>query len=241
MLRRTIFTITVLLGLVAIARPASASNLFVNVVADCRGYSLIITADVEGDITLWGDANPSNNPGTVGHVVPGVGIEYRFARTAGTYRPGVTIAFVNGKIASKGSDADPIVAVVPTCPTPTTAPTTTVAPTTTTAVEATTTTSSPTTTGVTATTAPPQTVVTVAPTTSTTVCLPLRRRDEPPYAGCEPEYAPTTTPPGGSSVTLPRTGAGAAGSIAWYASGLLALGVLLCLAQVFAPRRRPRQ
>lgn len=237
--RRIVFALSTLLAVFAIATPASASNLFVTTYANCQGYGLIINADVEGDITLWGDANPANTPGAVGHVVPGTGIEFFFRRTAGTYRPGVTIAFANGKIASKGSDADPIVVVVPTCPTPTS---TTLAPTTT-AVEATTTTSSPTTTGVTVTTTPPpSSEVTVAPTTSTTVCLPLRRPDEPPYFGCEPTYESTTSAaPQVTGRTLPRTGAGSTETLGWYASGLLALGVLLCLAQVFAPRRKPRQ
>lgn len=233
--RRIVFALSTLLAVFAYATPASASNLFVDVFADCQGYTLRISADVEGDIKLWGDAGPAVDT-VVGHVVPvpGGAIEFRYRRTAGTYRPGVTILFANGKIASKGSDADPIVVVVPSCPTPTSIPTTT-----TTAVEATTTTSSPATTAsLPPTSSPPTSVGGEVTTTTSIVCPPRRREDEPAYIGCPPPVpGDTATSIAQPRPTLPRTGAGSPESIAWYATGIVALGVLLCVAGVVAPRR----
>lgn len=227
---------TATLGVLAFASRADATNAHLEISETCTSYTLHVTAtdwdtSAGGDVYLWGNATGTTDPTQVlrGRLTPNAKLDFAFHRTDGTYSGGVSIHFDSGHISNRSYTV-----IVPTCTGETASPTTvpaTAAPTTTTTVVCTGSAGGP----PLATCPSTTTGVTFAPDPRPTFDTTTTSTEAPRVAGIR-ENATTTAVEIGSAVTLPRTGGGV-GLAPLLAAGLVALGVLLCVLVVVAPRR----
>lgn len=229
---------TATLGVLAFAGRADATNAALTLDTTCTSYTLHVGAtdwdtSAGGDVYLWGDATGGTDPTQVlrGRLTPNATLDFAFTRTARTYGGGVSIHFDSGHISNRSYTV-----IVPSCDgattvaTPPTLPPTAPATTTTTVVCTGSAGGPPLATcpsSTTGATFAPDPRPTFDTTTSTT--LPAR------VAGIT-ENATTTTSLLPTASTLPSTGA-VVGIEPIIAAGLLAFGVLLCVAVVVGPRR----
>jgi hypothetical protein len=214
-------------ALIAWGGRAYSTTAEVDTQLECADGKMVVTFTIHNQylrpLEVVGYGLLANQP--AGHLLARQDIDYRDARwvaviaTSGQYQWGVNYndPTMHAQVNSTGTHT--LTIDVSEC-----APTTTTGAETTTTVKATTTTSSPT---VTSTSVAPTTAVEVQSTTTSSAYVPTYRISE--CADCAV---------GDSTITarvLPATGGGQ--GYAFYAAGLFALGVLLALIPVFAPRR----